>query len=131
MVTKNELLEISKARLRDSEILFHSDRYDGAIYLCGYALEIRLKLRICKTLGWPGYPFTRKEFENFQRFKTHKLDILLKLSGIEDKIKRNFLADWSVAATWDPEARYKPVGTATQGDALAIIESTRILLRFI
>jgi HEPN domain-containing protein len=129
MLTKNELLKISRARLRDSEILFKSKRYDGAIYLCGYALEIRLKLRICKTLGWSGYPSTRGEFDSLQSFKTHKLDILLKLSGIEDKIKRNFLADWSVAATWDPEARYKPTGTATRNDAHSMIESTKLLLR--
>jgi len=131
MLMRDELLKISRARLRDSELLFKSKRYDGAIYLCGYALEIKLKLRICKTLGWSGYPSTNKEFENLQSFKTHKLDILLRLSGVEDKLKRRFLADWSVAATWDPEARYKPVGTATKNDANSIIESTKILLRVI
>ena len=131
MLTKNDLLKISRARLRDSEILFKSKRYDGAIYLCGYALEIRLKLRICKALGWTGYPSTKGEFENFQSFRTHKLDILLKLSGIEEKIKSNFLAEWSVAITWDPEARYKPVGKAAKKDAHLIIELTKILLRVI
>jgi hypothetical protein len=131
MLTRDELLKISKARLRDSEILLQSGRYDGAIYLCGYGLEIRLKLRICKTLGWSGYPSTRGEFENLQSFKTHKLDILLRLSGIEDKIKKNFLAYWSIAATWDPEDRYKPTGTTTKRDAYLMIESTKLLLRFI
>jgi hypothetical protein len=37
------------------------------------------------------------------------------------------LADWSVAATWDPEARYKPIGNATKNDAALIIASTKIL----
>jgi HEPN domain-containing protein len=131
MLTKKELLRISKARLLDSQILFQSGRYDGAIYLCGYALEIRLKLRICKTLGWLGYPSTKGEFDNLQSFKTHKLDILLKLSGIEAKVKEKYLDDWSVAANWDPEARYKPIGTAAKEDAYSIIESTKYLLRFI
>jgi hypothetical protein len=131
MLTRNELLRISKARLRDSEILFQSKRYDGAIYLCGYALEIKLKLRICKTLGWSGYPSTNKEFENLQSFKTHKLDILLRLSGIENKIKENYLDLWSVAAKWDPEARYKTIGTATKEDAQANIEAIRFLMRII
>ncbi len=131
MLTKNELLKISGARLRDSEILFQSNRFDGAIYLCGYALEIRLKLRICKTLGWAGYPSTRGEFENLQSFKTHKLDILLRLSGIEDKIKKVFFAYWSAAATWDPEDRYKPIGNTTKQEAYSMIESTKFLLRFI
>jgi HEPN domain-containing protein len=131
MLTKNELQKISRARLRDSEILLNSGRYDGAIYLCGYALEIKLKLRICKTLGWPGYPSTNKEFENLQSFKTHKLDILLRLSGIEKKIKENYLGLWSIAAEWDPEARYRPIGSATKDDAQSNIEAIKFLTRII
>ena len=129
MLTRKQLQEISKARLQDAEILFQSRRYDGSIYLCGYAIEIGLKNKICKTLRWKEFPLSPGEFQNLQSFKTHKLDILLKLSGAESKIKVNFLADWSVVARWDPEARYQPIGTATRQESRSMIDSTKSILR--
>lgn len=86
----------------DSEVLFRARRYDGAIYLCGYAVEIALKERICKTLCWDGYPSTRGEFQDYQTFRTHSLDVLLKLSGVESTIKREFLAEWGAVAPYAP-----------------------------
>jgi len=129
MLTRRQLQQIAKARLQDAEVLFQSRRYDGSIYLCGYAIEIGLKNKICKTLRWNDFPHTPGEFKDFQSFKTHKLDILIRLSGAESKIKINFLADWSVVAKWDPEARYQPIGTATRQEARSMIDSTKSILR--
>jgi HEPN domain-containing protein len=131
MLSRQELKKIAGARLKDSEVLLKFGRYDGAIYLCGYAIEISLKQRICRTLGWKGYPSTKGEFQSFQSFKTHSLDVLLSLSGIEEKIKTNYLAEWSILATWDPEARYKPIGSASKQDAELMIDSCKVLLRVI
>jgi hypothetical protein len=129
MLTKQELRRIARARLQDAEALFRANRYDGSIYLCGYAVEIGLKNKICKTLHWNGFPSTKSEFQNFQSFKTHNLDILLKLSGAENKIKLNFLSDWSIVVTWEPDARYKPIGTASRTEAHLMIDAVKILLR--
>jgi len=128
MITTAELQRIAEARIEDAEILCRSGRYDGAIYLCGYAVEIALKARICKTLTWKGYPSTRKEFQNYQTFKTHDLDVLLSLSNVESKVKTNLLAEWSAVATWDPEVRYKPIGSANKQDVEFMIESVKALL---
>lgn len=130
MLKRSDLRKIARARIKDGEILFKSRRYDGAIYLCGYAVEIALKARICKTLRWDGYPENRSEFQNFKTFRTHDLEILLQLSGMEDKIKTTkFFADWSVVCTWDPKIRYKPVGTAKKEDVASMIQSSKNLLR--
>ncbi len=129
MLTRQELQKIAKARLQDAEALFLNKRYDGSIYLCGYAIEIGLKNKICKTLRWESFPSTRSEFQDFQSFKTHSLDILLSLTGAEEKIKTTFFAPWSIVTKWDPEARYKPIGSATEQSAKLMIEATRILLR--
>ncbi len=128
MIPTNDLLKIAGARLKDAEVLLGSRRYDGAIYLCGYAVELALKARICKTLNWPGYPDTRKEFENYSSFKTHNLDVLLHLSGQESAIKLNFFTEWSVVAQWNPSARYQPVGTADESDTRLMISATKTLL---
>jgi HEPN domain-containing protein len=128
MITREKLKEIARARLEDAKALLQSSRYDGSIYLCGYAIEIGLKNKICKTLRWKGFPSTRSEFQDFQSFKTHSLDVLLRLTGVEDKIKNNNLAQWSIVARWDPEARYKEAGSASKQGAELMIEATNILL---
>lgn len=128
MLSRRELKQIARARLKDAEVLFGAKRYDGASYLCGYAVEIALKAKVCETLKWKGFPSTKGEFGNYQSFKTHSLDVLLTLSGVEEKIKKRYLTDWSVVAEWDPEARYKPIGKVSEGDSRLMIESTKALM---
>lgn len=119
---------IAQARVHDAEVLLANGRCDGAGYICGYAVELSLKARICDTLGWSGYPQTRGEFENFKSFKTHDLDVLLTLSGREQVIKVNHFPDWSIIATWNPETRYQAVGLITPADAHNFIESAKRLI---
>src|SRR3972149_4648130 len=91
MLTRSELLKIAEARLKDAKVLFNSKRYDGGIYLCGYAVEVALKARICSTLRWNGYPMTSNEFKNFQSFKT--------LEGIMKKfIEKIAILEQSISA---------------------------------
>ena len=51
-----ENILLAKSRLQESEILFSKRKYDVAVYLCGYAMELALKARICKTLKWSEFP---------------------------------------------------------------------------
>ncbi|MGH9832431.1 MAG: HEPN domain-containing protein [Blastocatellia bacterium] len=123
--------KIARARLKDSEALFQSRRYDSAVYLCGYAIELALKARICRTLKWAGFPSTRKEFESLTSLKTHDLGILLKLSGLENKIQAGYAAEWLVVAEWEPESRYHAIGMTSQSDAAQMIAAAKTLLRVI
>jgi HEPN domain-containing protein len=129
MIDRSELRKIARERLKDAEALLKAGRYDGAIYLGGYVVEIGLKSRVCKALRWNTFPQTRGEFRNLQSFKTHDLDVLLSLSGAEERIKTKYFAEWSAVATWDPEARYNPIGSASKTDAELLIEAARKLLR--
>lgn len=128
MISRGDLRRLAQARLRDAEVLFASGRHDGAAYLCGYAIELVLKARICRQLKWAGFPETRREFEGFQSFRTHNLDVLLRLTGLEAKVKSAHVAEWSIVATWEPEVRYRPVGSITRQDARDMIDATRHLL---
>jgi len=123
MITIRELKNISKAHLKDAEVLFQNRRYDGAIYLCGYAVELALKARICKTLRWNGFPESRKEFENYKSFRTHNLDVLFTLSGMDTKIKQIYLFEWSIVTKWNPEIRYSTSGITNRHDANDMIKS--------
>jgi HEPN domain-containing protein len=129
MTAAAEVRRVAQARLEDAKVLLAGKRYDGAIYLCGYAVELGLKARICRALKWQGYPASKKEFEGLQSFKTHDLDLLLRLAGREQMIKTTYLAEWSAVAQWNPGARYQPVGTATAADAQLMIQAAELLLR--
>jgi hypothetical protein len=123
-----DLQRIARARFRDAEILVRGRRFDGAFYLCGYAVEIGLKARICRTLKWTGFPNSNTTFRDYASFRTHKLDVLLHLSGREETIKQRHMAAWSTVNMWDPEARYLPIGGRSEVDATAMLRSTRELL---
>src|SRR3990172_2667605 len=106
MIPVAELDRIARARLEDAKALFQAGRYDGATYLCGYAVEVALKARICRTLNWPDFPSTSGEFRNYTSFQTHDLDVLLRLSGQEARIKQKHFARWNKVSAWKAEWRY-------------------------
>lgn len=53
------------------------------------------------------------------------------LSGIEEKVKTEYLPEWSAITSWEPEARYNPIGTIGKTDAELMIESAEELLRIL
>lgn len=126
---KTDIKKIAISKLKDAEVLFKNKRYDGAVYTCGYAIELGLKYQTCKRLRWTQYPPGNKE--NYKSFKTHNLDTLLSFTGKENAIKNNHLNDWSTARDWDPEDRYNPVGKISQTDAKNMIQSIRTLLKLL
>ena len=130
MLERSELTKIAKARIRDAEILHESGRYDGSTYLCGYAIEMALKARICKNLKMEGFPSSKKEFKDKKKLRTHDLDNLLSFSGMEEKIKTNeeCLVAWSEVGDWDPQIRYNPIGSFTDKDSKSMIDSSKKLL---
>ena len=128
MLSRSDLKKIAVGRLRDSEALLKMKRFDAAIYLCGYAVEVALKARICRALRWAEFPQTRNEFRDYQSFRTHDLNVLLHLNGVETKIRPALLREWSAVAEWDPESRYRPPGSASKIDAEFMIQSVKVIL---
>lgn len=128
MITISELQKISINRLEDAKALYNSNRYDGSFYICGYAVELGLKRKICMTLGWSGYPNTEKEFSKLKSFKTHDLDMLLHLSGIENLIKKELFSEWSIIISWEPEIRYS-AQEQTGRSAKLLLEAAETLLK--
>jgi HEPN domain-containing protein len=165
MATITELRTLARARLKDAQTLFVAKRYDAATYLCGYAVELALKARICKTLKWTGFPETNKEFlrltceiaekslkskrfsklydinpndfcnvyekyfQNPRFLKVHELETLLKFSGIVEKVKIHYYAEWTLVSNkWSAENRYRKIGTETQLTAQAMLNAIKKLL---
>ena len=128
MIARKDLRTIARARLRDAKVLLRAKRFDGAFYLCGYSVELALKARICQTLKWPGFPEAANEFKGLQSLKTHDLEILLRLSGVEARVKAKYLAEWSVVLDWNPEKRYQPSGQSTLQQAMDMVTCAKRLL---
>mgnify|MGYP000467504503 FL=1 len=103
-LTPTELSRLAEERLIDAKTLFEAERYDGAFYICGYALEMALKSRVCHSLNWDEYPGNGKD--GYKSFRTHKFDDLLHLSGVEKEIRAKLMSEWSIVMKWDPEIRY-------------------------
>jgi len=128
MISVAELDDIARARIEDATALLTAGRFDGATYLCGYAVEVALKARICRTLNWTEFPSTGSEFQAYRSFQTHELDVLLRLSGQEARVKQNHFSLWNAVAVWKVESRYNVVGTARSDDAAAMIDAAEELL---
>lgn len=129
MISREELNRIARARLRDAKILLDARRFDAAAYMCGYAVEIKLKARICRTLHWESFPDSRAEFQNLISFKTHDLDVLLDLSGVAERIQLNYSAQWEAFEDWEPEMRYNRVGAMMELQAGRMVAAARALLK--
>jgi len=131
VISISDLRAVAEARLNDAKVLLENERTDGAGYICGYAIELALKARICTTLNWIEFPETRGEFEHLASFKTHKLDVLLSLSGQESRIKDSHLTEWSSVVNWNPEVRYRTVGQTDLIGVALMIGSTETLLEIL
>lgn len=123
-LTPRELYGLAKERLADAKALYEASRFEGAFYLCGYAVEMGLKYKACITLDWDEY---YSEGREYQSFKTHKFDELLRFSGLEKQKSSLFLAEWLIITKWDSEIRYSSK-KQTPEDVKLMIEATESLL---
>jgi len=132
MIAISDLHKTAREYLRAAKLLRTRRSYDASVYLCGYAVEIALKARICRTLNWTtGFPDTDAEFRVKGNIKIHDLEALLDYTGLQHRVRSvtGYLGDWSVVNKWNPKQRYQPRGTKTLADANSMIVSTQVLLK--
>lgn len=122
-LTIADLDVLAAARLQDAEALHAAGRYDSARYVCGYAVELKLKARICMAHGWPAFPPPALA----KMLKTHDLKVLLLLSTMHATIFSGHAGYWSIVVAWNPEQRYDVVPVTAQ-DAQDMIDATRALM---
>jgi HEPN domain-containing protein len=128
MIGLEELDNIASARIDDAKTLLAAGRFDSASYLSGYAVEVALKARICRTLQWMGFPSTNAEFQGYKSFQTHELQVLLRLSGHEARIKETHARSWNVVETWTVDVRYNAVGSVSPVAAAAMVQAAEQIL---
>lgn len=134
MIEVEALDRVARARVVDAATLHVAERYDGAIYLAGYAVELALKASVCREHGLNGFPQTHAERKRTPRIPglpslwTHDLQALLRASGKRDDVTEQARSEWSQATQWTPDLRYSPVGTTSRTASLDMLRDVMTLL---
>jgi len=101
MQSQSNIQAVAYAKFQDAEYLLANERFDSAYYLAGYAVELLLKARVCKTLGIPDF----FDFDNVERkrlkneniitrpYRVHDYEQLLILSGIYSEYQKEIEAN--------------------------------------
>jgi hypothetical protein len=125
MIVHQTLKYLIANRLNDAGALISKRRYPAAVYIAGYAIEIALKYKICRSLHfWQGFPETKQEFGTYLPvlkqssssnliqlgdIRHHDLVKLLIYTGVEYQIRKKFESEWEIVSQWSPECRYRKV----------------------
>ena len=113
--TATQWWHLSNQRLEDAQVLLASrkKRYNGAVYLGGYAVECALKAAICMLKNLPTLP---------EDYKTHVLDELLDATGLT--LPDNLVMKFCILRDWTVELRYQTKALNVQ-DARKFLQSAK------
>lgn len=113
-MTRKELQEAAKDRLRDAKALLGRKRWTGAYYLTGCAVECGLKACVIKRIAETAVLFGDEKFlKALAGCWTHELQKLVQLAGMEAEFGLARGADaalqeyWNVTLLWSETARYQ------------------------
>ncbi len=150
MRTEAEIIDLSDKKLVVADFLLANGFYDDAYYFGGYAFELLLKAKICKTLVIPDFfdfdnsksrklPVSktkRTDKDNlYKPFKVHDYEQLLILSGLYTEFSNKIItdlvfgADWSVISKWDESLRYST--GANKADVESFIQSIKNMITWL
>ncbi len=142
MKCQADIEQLSYNKLSDAVFLLQGGRYDSAYYLAGYAIELLLKARVCKTLGIEdffdfgntGKKRLKNESTLTKPYKVHDFEQLLILSGIYAEFERTlidptFKVHWSVVSKWNEDSRY--LTGKTRSDTVNFITSAEEFIKWI
>jgi hypothetical protein len=135
VLTADLLRQLTDAREADALALLERDRWWGAYYLAGYAVECALKVCIAKQTVAEEFPDKKRAQDAF----THDLADLLNLAGLSAELKAEtdsnvvFEANWRLVRGWKETARYSTKKTETDAKEFirAVTDTTNGVLPWI
>ncbi|MFA5945729.1 MAG: HEPN domain-containing protein [Patescibacteria group bacterium] len=129
MLKQDELLDLAKTRFAEARVLHENGKHDGAVYLCGYAIELALKWVILKDKLW-GFPDEPEEFKLYEEVKTHDLEKLLTIANRQQmQNDRVFSIPWGYIKNWRSEFRYRPIGMVKEVDSSQMLSSVDAIMK--
>jgi HEPN domain-containing protein len=106
-LSRQEFQRLAEERLDDAEALLRAERFGGAYYVAGYAVECALKACIAsktKAESWPPREVKQTHY-------IHDLEKLLITAGLKDahelETNGSLKDNWLTVSDWSEEARYE------------------------
>ena len=115
--------EVAQLRLADAKSLLEQKRFNGAIYMAGYAVECHLKYAACQRCGETYLP---------PNLEVHDWDILVKAAGLLSDIKSQkqvSLLYYALVEVWGPSLRYRTTKYSNK-EALQLYKELSSLYQF-
>jgi HEPN domain-containing protein len=106
---RKDFIRLAKTRISEADVLIRNRKYDGAYYLCGYAVECGLKACIAKHTERSDFP----DKETVNQSYTHDLSTLIRIAGLGTELEKNsnrskkFETNWTVTKDWSESSRYE------------------------
>lgn len=144
MIPIADFEQTAREKLLDAKCLLDGERFDGAIYMAGYALEIAIKVKLCHSKEMPAFPDTYnewkdvagalKKFDNTWKkpdnafdkesksWKEHLSEELVE--KLDEPLKSQILVDrdWNKVRIWSVDLRYRR-NMATKSQATGFINA--------
>ena len=133
--TKAEFQVLAEERLVEAKALLDLEKWDGAYYLAGYAVELALKACIIKTLmATDAFP----DKDLGKHCYTHAIETLVGVAKLDvarksaTDVDSNLMDNWTTARDWSEQKRYHRIEKA-EAEALyiAIADDTHGVLTWI
>jgi HEPN domain-containing protein len=114
---RNDLMRLSRLRIREARVLLEAGEFPGAYYLAGYAVECALKACVARRFRSQDIP-DRKVVNDVY---THDVDKLLDLAGLRSAFQQDaaeqpaLQTNWDAVKDWTESARYAPAMASSAG----------------
>lgn len=101
--------DLSRERIAEARFLLDAERWSGAYYLAGYAVELALEAAIVDRIARePSLVFSEKRFSD--RCRTHNLENLLALAGWDEPGSNEvdaagLVVKWKIVTEWSEQSR--------------------------
>ena len=134
----SEQARASIHRLDDARALFNAERWRGAMYMAGYAVECLLKTKLmqrysCRTLRELEDELQRRgALAEHATVFTHHLELLLRLTQRLDQLRQHRMLwpQFALVNRWIPAWRYT-AGMANRQDATDFLEAVAQIMQWL
>lgn len=109
MISRSDLKELAKIRIKEADALLSKNSYSGAYYLCGYAIECALKACIAKKTKKSEFPDKDVVFKSY----SHNPSELIGVAGLKTQLDaklnsdKSFAVNWNTILQWSEKSRYE------------------------
>jgi HEPN domain-containing protein len=106
MYKRADLQRLAEERAAEAQLLLGAQKFCGAFYLAGYAMELGLKAVLAKRFKADEIP----DRKLVQSIYSHNLEDLAVLAGLKPQIdaqNEEFAANWEVIRGWYEQSRYE------------------------